>query len=134
MIDPNVDKQLARAKNKQATISLLLQCTESPDAAYFATANNKRERLQLLADFYHSRKKSVLRALEAESAVEVRDIPNSGSLILTGPVFKLQKLVQKGSFLERAPLLQVLPNVPFHSLTGEIFSHATRRNKLADEF
>ena len=117
-MDPNVKEQLAGAESSQEVQSLMLQCTETPDASFFAAASDKRERLQLLADFYRSKKESALRVLKAEEDVEIRDLPNSGSVILTAPVFKLQKLVQKGGLLERATRIQVLPNIQFHSLAG----------------
>jgi hypothetical protein len=118
MIDQNVKEQLDGARSTEEVQSLMLQWTETPDSSLFASAQDKRGRLQLLQDFYRSRKQSALRVLEGEEGIQVRDLPNSGSVILTGPVAKLQQLIRRGSLLERAERIQVLPNVQFHSLTG----------------
>ena len=118
MIDPNVEKQLADAESGQEVQSLMLQWTDAPEPSLFAGVNSKGGRLQRLEEFYRSRKEIAIRHLQGEENLVVRDLPHSASVILTGPVVKLQEMVQPGSLLERTANIHVLPNVQFHALAG----------------
>jgi len=118
MIDPKIEQQFASAGSGSEVQSLMLQWTEVPQPALFTDAKDKRARLQVLADFYRVRKESALRNLAAEDNLTVRDLPNSGSIILTGPVSKLRTLVGKGSFLERLEGVEVLPNIQYQALAS----------------
>ena len=93
----------------------MLQWTERPEASAFATAGSKRARLEILDQFYRTRKQRVLDIVQREPELRVQDLSGSGQAILTGPVVKLRELVETGGPLDREESVEVLPNIFFHA-------------------
>jgi hypothetical protein len=116
MVDPAVKEQLAEMTSPEEEQSLMLQWADTPDSSLFASATNKRERLQMMDGFYRHLKEAVFQVLQTEQGIRIRDLPSAGQAIVTGPAVKLEKLVRSGGVLERDQKVQVLPNVMFHAL------------------
>ena len=116
MVDPLVKKLISQAKEPEETQSVMLQWTDLPDASLFENVLSKRERQLRMDGFYRALKESTFQRLRNEAQVEIRDMPASGSAILTAPASTLEKLVCDGGKLDREEKLQVLPNVMFDAI------------------
>jgi hypothetical protein len=112
MLDPEIKREIAGAEI-DAPCTFILEWRATPDAAAFAAASSKRERLQRLTDFYRELKRPWLDELSRNVDVSITDLPASGQAIVTANAATWRDLL---SDLERAADVRLLPNAKFHTL------------------
>jgi hypothetical protein len=116
VIDPKLEQELAHSKaNDELTV--LLQWTTPLDPKAFALIA-PNERTKVARQHFQAMKAPVLDSLRGISGVELRDLPTSGSAILTTTVNRFRELIDKAGVLGQHHEVDVFPNEQYHTLAG----------------
>jgi hypothetical protein len=113
MVDPEVRKQVFDGNAHAESLTVIVNWLKAPSPTLFEAASSRRERTEILSEFYRHLKEPIFSALRGDETVQVKDLPLSGTAIVTASPGNLAKLVGDGGLLARSPDVEVSSNSRF---------------------
>jgi hypothetical protein len=119
MVDSKFKDELASSQGDEQ-LTVVLQWPIALDRKEFAKDVPPQERMQLYRDHLKTVKASVVDRLAVFPDVQIRDLPSSGSAVVTTNANRFRKLIAKSGILGMHDEVMVVPNARFQTLSSTV--------------